>query len=120
MIDQSLPFPGMGDREWRLWLELWGRAARMPELKPVAAKLYERYDAWIAEVVEEGVAAGEFRVPDERAVVQRLVAAIDGVGLRVLIDDPAMGLAHARALIVGQLATELDVAPEAFDQRGGV
>ena len=60
MIDQSLPFAGPGDREWRLWLELWGRAARQEELKPVAARLYARYDAWIAEVVDEGLAAGEF------------------------------------------------------------
>ena len=114
MIDQSLPFAGMGDREWRLWLELWRQAARRPELRPVAAQLYARYDAWIAEVVEEGIASGEFRTARRAAVVQRLVAAIDGVGLRVLVDDPAMGLAHARRLVVEQLAAELDVAPEAF------
>ena len=119
MIDQSLPFAGPGDREWRLWLELWGRAARQEELKPVAARLYARYDAWIAEVVEEGIARGEFRAPDAHAVVQRLVAAIDGVGLRVLVDDPAMGLAHARRLIVERLADELNAAPSAFDPRGG-
>jgi AcrR family transcriptional regulator len=114
MVDQSLPFPGMGDREWRLWLELWGQAARRAELRPVAARLYARYDAWIAEVVEDGIAAGEFSARDPRAVVQRLVAAIDGVGLRVLVDDPAMGLAHARRLIVEQLATDLQADPEAF------
>jgi AcrR family transcriptional regulator len=114
MIDQSLPFPGMGDREWRLWLELWGQAARRPELRPVAARLYARYDAWIAEVVDGGIAAGEFRARDAADVVQRLVAAIDGVGLRVLVDDPAMGLGHARRLVVEQLAADLDVEPEAF------
>jgi AcrR family transcriptional regulator len=114
MVDQSLPFPGMGDREWRLWLELWGQAARRAELRPVAARLYARYDAWIAEAVEDGIAAGEFSARDPRAVVQRLVAAIDGVGLRVLVDDPAMGLAHARRLIVEQLATDLQADPEAF------
>jgi AcrR family transcriptional regulator len=114
MIDQSLPFPGMGDREWRLWLELWGQAARRPELRPVAARLYARYDAWIAEVVEGGIAAGEFGARDAADVVQRLVAAIDGVGLRVLVDDPAMGLEHARRLVVEQLAADLDVEPEAF------
>jgi AcrR family transcriptional regulator len=114
MIDQSLPFPGMGDREWRLWLELWGQAARRPELRPVAARLYARYDAWIAEVVEAGIAANEFRARDAAAVVQRLVAAIDGVGLRVLVDDPAMGLEHARRLVVEQLAADLDAEPEAF------
>ena len=114
MIDQSLPFPGMGDREWRLWLELWGQAARRPELRPVAARLYARYDAWIAGVVEDGIATGEFSARDARAVVQRLVAAIDGVGIRVLVDDPAMALARARRLIVEQLAADLQADPEAF------
>jgi AcrR family transcriptional regulator len=118
MIDQSLPFPGMGDREWRLWLELWGQAARRPELRPVAARLYARYDAWIAEVVEAGIASGEFAPSDPRGVVQRLVAAIDGVGLRVLVDDPAMELAHARRLIVEGLAEELGIGVAAFDPRG--
>ena len=119
MVDQSLPFAGPGDREWRLWLELWGRAARHAELKPVAARLYARYDAWIAEVVVEGIAKGEFRTPDAHAVVQRLVATIDGVGLRVLVDDPAMELAHARRLVVESLAAQLGADPGAFDPRGG-
>ena len=39
MVDQSLPFPGMGEREWNLWLELWRRAARVRELQPIAARL---------------------------------------------------------------------------------
>jgi AcrR family transcriptional regulator len=119
MIDQSLPFPGLGDREWRLWLELWGRAARQPELRAVAARLYERYDAWIAEVIDEGVESGEFTAADARAVTQRLIAAIDGHGLRVLVDDPAMAPARARALIVGALAAELGVDERAFDPIGG-
>jgi hypothetical protein len=108
----------MGNREWGLWLELWSRAARRPELREVAARLYARYDAWIAEVVEAGIAAGEFAPSDARAVVQRLVAAIDGVGLRVLVDDPAMKLGHARRLIVEGLAAELGIDVAAFDPRG--
>ena len=84
MIDQSLPFPGLGDREWRLWLELWGRAARRQELRTVAARLYERYDAWIAEAIEAGIDSGEFSARDAGAVTQRLIAAIDGHALRVL------------------------------------
>ena len=85
MIDQSLPFSGLGDREWRLWLELWGRAARRSELRPVAAQLYGRYDAWIAEAVEQGIERGEFTAAADAGVVtQRLIAAIDGHGIRVL------------------------------------
>ena len=119
MIDQSLPFPGLGDREWRLWLELWGRAARQPELRDVAARLYQRYDDWIAEVVEDGVASGEFTTADPRATTQRLIAAIDGHGLRVLVDDPAMASERARELIVSALARELGAEPAAFDSRRG-
>ena len=119
MIDQSLPFPGMGEREWRLWLELWSRAARRPELREVAAQLYARYDGWIAEVVEAGIGSGEFKARDAAAVVQRLIAAIDGHGLRVLVDDPAMPAARARRLVVGGLAAELGLDAEAFDPRGG-
>jgi AcrR family transcriptional regulator len=118
MIDQSLPFPGLGDREWRLWLELWGRAARRPELRAVAARLYQRYDDWIGEVVEDGVESGEFDTPDARATTQRLIAAIDGHGLRVLVDDPAMDAPRARELIVTALARELGAEPAAFDPRG--
>jgi AcrR family transcriptional regulator len=118
MIDQSLPFPGLGDREWRLWLELWGRAARRSELQPVAARLYERYDAWIAGAIEQGIESGEFRAADPAAVTQRLIAAIDGLGLRVLVHDPAMTPARARRLIVGALAAELGVEERAFDPRG--
>ena len=119
MIDQSLPFKGLGEREWRLWLELWGRAARHPELRPVAARLYERYDEWIAQVVEEGIGSGEFSSGDAAAVTQRLIAAIDGHGLRVLVDDPAMTPARARGLIVGALAEQLGTDAGAFDRTGG-
>ncbi len=118
MIDQSLPFPGMGNREWGLWLELWSRAARRPELRDVAARLYARYDAWIAEVVRDGMERGEFRRRDADAVTRRLIAAIDGLGLRVAVDDPAMPVEQARRLIVEGLAEELGPEPAAFEPRG--
>ena len=37
-IDECLPTPGEGEREWVLWVELWLRAAREPELRPVAGR----------------------------------------------------------------------------------
>jgi AcrR family transcriptional regulator len=115
MIDQSLPFAGLGEREWRLWLELWSRAARRPELRPVAARLYERYDAWIAEIVQDGIDSGEFHGGDVQLITQRLIAAIDGHGIRVVVDDPAMPRARARQLVVDALASELGIAEGAFD-----
>ena len=50
-IRTSLPEPGEPEREWVLWVELWLRAVRDPELQPVAVALYERYRAWLAAVI---------------------------------------------------------------------
>ena len=118
MVDQSLPFPGEGERDVRLWLELWGYAARRPDLRAFAAQLYERYDAWIAEVVEEGMASGEFKRGDVEEVTRRLVAMLDGVGPRVVVAGDRLPLEAARRLVVRGLAMELGVAEEAFYPRG--
>ena len=118
MIDQSLPFPGEGERDVRLWLELWGYAARRPDLRAFAAQLYERYDAWIAEVVEEGMASGEFERGDVDEITRRLVAMLDGVGPRVVVAGGRLPLEAARRLVTRGLAMELGVAEEAFYPRG--
>ena len=60
MIDQCLPYPGMLERDWILWVELWLRAARHPELRPTAARLYARMRDWFAEAIATGIARGEF------------------------------------------------------------
>ena len=51
MIDQCLPYPGLLERDWILWVELWLRAVRHPEMRPTAARLYERMRAWFAEAI---------------------------------------------------------------------
>ena len=60
MVDQCLPYPGQLERDWILWVELWLRAVRHPELRPTAARLYARMRAWFAEAIAAGVEAGEF------------------------------------------------------------
>ncbi len=53
-IRESLPLPGPQEREWVLWVELWLRAVRDPGLRPVAARLYERYRAWLEGIIRAG------------------------------------------------------------------
>ncbi len=48
MIDQFLPYPGLLERDWILWVELWLRAVRHPEMRPTAARLYARMRDWFA------------------------------------------------------------------------
>jgi AcrR family transcriptional regulator len=98
MIEGCLPLPGDQRDDWVLWVELWLRAARRPELAPTAGRLYSRLHEWFEAVLAEGLAAGEFAAGvDTDCLTDRLLAAIDGYGLRALIGDPAMPVERARA-----------------------
>ena len=110
VVEQSLPDTDPGRREWQLWAELWLGAARDPSLRPIAAQMYTRYRSWIATAVAEGIATGEFARVDPGETADLAMALIDGLGLRVLLGDPAMPLERARERIGEFLARELQVA----------
>jgi AcrR family transcriptional regulator len=96
MIEQCLPLPGEQERDWVLWVELWLRAVRHPEVRPTAAKLYARMHAWFAEAIEDGIAAGDLAPCDAAAAADRALALIDGYGVRALLGDPEMPVERAR------------------------
>ena len=99
MIEQCLPLPGEQERDWVLWVELWLRAVRHPELRPTAAKLYARMHEWFREAIEE-----ELPDADADATADRMLALIDGYGVRALLGDPAMPLERAREEVWAALA----------------
>jgi AcrR family transcriptional regulator len=107
MVEQCLPLPGAQEREWVLWVELWLRAVRHPELRPTAAKLYARMHLWLREEIEAGIATGEFAACDAGSVADRVLALIDGFGVRALLEDPSMPLKRVRAEVWAVLARDL-------------
>jgi AcrR family transcriptional regulator len=114
-IGECLPLPGAQEREWVLWVELWLRAVREPSLRPVAARLYGRYRSWMVALIRAGVESGEFRRDvDVDALANTAMALLDGVGVRALIDDPAMDVKEARKVVAQHLARELAIDPRAL------
>ena len=107
MIDWCLPAPGSLHDDWMLWVELWLHAARQPELRPTAARLYARMHAWFSAAIEEGEAGGEFQVTDRARTVDHLLAVLDGYGIRALTEDPEMPIERARAEVWAVIAPEL-------------
>ncbi len=114
-IAASLPYPGEQERDWTLWVELWLRAVRDPQLRPLAADLYGRYREWLATFIAAGIESGEFesdRPAEELADLA--VGLVDGLGIRALVRDPEMDIERARRTIAEQLANALGVDAEAL------
>jgi AcrR family transcriptional regulator len=101
MIDQCLPNPGKLRDDWILWVELWLHAARRPELRQTSAQLYARMHEWFAATVSD------LGAPDVARTTDRLLALIDGFGVRALAGDPTMPLERARAEIWAAIEPEL-------------
>ena len=110
MIDQCLPYPGILERDFVLWVELWLRASRHPSLRSTASALYARMHEWFADAIGAGIAAGEFRATDVDRLTDRTLALLDGFGIRVLVDDLPIERARAEAWAV--LAQELGLDPD--------
>jgi AcrR family transcriptional regulator len=109
MVDQCLPYPGMLERDFILWVELWLRASRYPDLRPTASRLYARMHEWFRGAIEAGVEDGEFRRTDPDRLADRAVALLDGFGIRVLVGD--LPIEHARAEAWAMLAEQLGLDP---------
>lgn len=107
MVDQCLPSTPELTEDWVLWVELWLRAIRHPELRPVAEELYARLHAWFAHEIAAGVAVGEFARCDPAEVADRALALLDGFGVRTLIGDATIGLERARTAVAACLGRDL-------------
>ena len=122
MIDQFLPYPGMLERDWILWVELWLRAVRHPELQPTAARLYKRMRDWYLDAIVTGIERGDLRTELEpERVADRILALCDGYGIRVLFRD--LDVEHARreiwTAVAGELGLPADPPPlTATSERG--
>ena len=104
MVDQCLPYPGVLRQDWVLWLELWLRTVRHPELGPTGARLYERMRDWLSEGIES---CGPPPEVDSGELADRALALCDGFGVRVLIGE--MPIEYAREQVWGYLARELNL-----------
>jgi len=99
---------GEGDYDAALWMELWARALRDPELAVTRAELDGRWRKAIAEVVRYGQERGEFGPadPDELAVL--LAALLDGLAVQIALGDMEVTPPRVRELSVRLAERELD------------
>ncbi|MFF0014082.1 TetR/AcrR family transcriptional regulator [Streptomyces sp. NPDC005374] len=92
---------------WRLWIEGWAVALREPALQEVTRNLDRRWKAALAEVIAEGVTAGEFHCPDPEATALRLTALLDGLAVQLTSYAGAVPRSRAQKWVDEALAREL-------------
>ncbi|MBC9713678.1 TetR family transcriptional regulator C-terminal domain-containing protein [Streptomyces sp. TRM66268-LWL] len=101
---------------WRLWIEGWAAGLREPVLRKVTRDLDQQWKRALAEVISEGVAAGEFRCTDPAATALRLTALLDGLA----VQNTAYATGPSRTAILTwvdeALARELGLVREALTQ----
>ena len=93
-----------------LWVELWLRAARRPELRETSARLYARLHEWFREALEGAVR-------DPASTADRVLALCDGYGIRVLCGDPAMPRERARRGDLGRGGARARLSASSSGQR---
>jgi AcrR family transcriptional regulator len=102
---------------WRLWIEGWAVALREPALREVTRDLDRQWKAAIAEVIAEGVDAGEFVCPDPAAAALRLTALLDGLAVQLTSYAGAVPRSRAQEWVDEALARELGVSRDALTGR---
>jgi len=80
---------------------------REPELRATSAEVYGQLHRGVRDLLAEGSESGEFAVPDPDAAAERILAAIDGYGLRVMLADPLVPPARALDAVWAQVEQEL-------------
>jgi AcrR family transcriptional regulator len=115
IVDWCLPLTAELREDWVLWIELWLRAVRHPEMQPVAEEMYAKLREWFEEEIVAGIAAGEFEECEPGEVADRTLALIDGLGVRHLIGDRTISLEVARETVIGSLARDLGIEPHHLD-----
>lgn len=98
---------GEGDYDAALWMELWARALRDPELAATRAELDGRWRRTIAEVVRYGQERGEFRTADPEEFAVLLASLLDGLSVQIALRDTEVTPDRVRELAVRLAEREL-------------
>ncbi|HYD57101.1 MAG TPA: TetR family transcriptional regulator C-terminal domain-containing protein [Burkholderiales bacterium] len=101
----SFAMSATGNRWWRFWINYLALSTRDPDMQQEQSRRYERQLRFWTRLVQDGIAAGEFRrQPDAEATARRLLTQAHGLVVLQLIQPGASMRKHARAEIEALVA----------------
>jgi AcrR family transcriptional regulator len=99
---------GDGDYDASLWMELWAKALRDPELAATRAELDGRWRQAIAAVVAYGQERGEFGLADPEQFAVLLASLLDGLAVQIALKDAEVTPQRVRELALAFAERELN------------
>src|SRR5438477_2113334 len=97
--------------EWMLWLDLWARAPRDPEVARDREVLDRRWRETITDIVQAGQRSGEFHQLDAEDFALRLAVMIDGLAIQVVLRDPDVTADVMEEICLRMAGSELGFDP---------
>jgi hypothetical protein len=86
-------------------LTFWGEATRNERLRAVSERQHQRWTRFLARILREGVATGEFVAPlDADMVAPQVAAVIDGLAVQATLGNPTISPARMRTLCLATLS----------------
>jgi AcrR family transcriptional regulator len=107
VVDVNLPIDDEQRALWRLWLELWAKAAREPELAAVHSERHSYEREAIAQIVDRAAEDGELGPVEAMDFARDFVGLLDGLGLQAAIGDREVDVAIARAALYAMIDARL-------------
>jgi AcrR family transcriptional regulator len=98
---------GDGDYDASLWMELWARALRDPDLAATRAELDGRWRRAITDVVLYGQERGEFGEVEAEDFAVLLSSLLDGLAVQIALKDEEVTAQRARELSLAFAEKEL-------------
>ena len=94
-----------------LMLDVWAQNWQDPEVNKVVIAVYNRFRGSVVQVIEEGIAQGEFKPLDATALTSIILALYDGLMVQAMIDKAmvdwgAISETLTNTLIAGLLTVE--------------
>ncbi|HZR44890.1 MAG TPA: TetR/AcrR family transcriptional regulator [Ktedonobacteraceae bacterium] len=103
LVTASVPQTEEVRDEWRLWLTFWGEVTRNERLRAVSEKQHRRWTRFLARIIAEGCASGEFAAVDPQITATQLAALIDGLAIQATLQNPTLSPAQMREICLSAL-----------------
>ena len=109
LLELAVPSSSRMSDAWVLWVDAWSAGLRDQTVRGVHQELDLAWSTALAEIIEAGVASGEFTCPDPDRTATVLTSLVDGLALRMVLRHHGFTRSHLLRLLRQVAASELSL-----------